>query len=157
MNKKNLILLTLFLLLILVGCEKGANKKPLKLKDFYFYKMDQGKELKLKGDEFTQGEATKVKLFVENFGYQKVKGGFRVSVLQMLKLINSEGSVVYYKVEVDETVVLKKLPPHLLFINNIVFTKSLPAGDYTLLFEIIDRIKGMKLKVKKKVHIKALI
>ncbi len=157
MNKKILIPSILLPMLIFTGCKKGPKENPLKLRDFYFYTIQQGKEVKLKGDEFTQGETAKVKLFVENFGYQKVEGGFKISVMELLKIINSEGSVVYSKVEVDQTLVLKELPPYLLFLNTIVFTKNLPAGDYTLLFEIIDRIKGLKLKIEKKVHIKALI
>ncbi|GEM_PF-3300966 len=157
MNKKTLILITTLSLLLLTGCRKGTKRQPLKLKDFYFYRVDGNQEVKLNKSEFVQGETVGVKLFVENFGYLKVENGFKISVMELLKIINSEGSVVYSKVEVDQTVVLKELPPHLLFLNTIVFTKNLPAGDYTLLFEIIDRIKRMKLKVKKKIHIKALI
>ncbi len=156
MNKK---LAFLFLLIFLFACGRTEkkNKQPLKLADFYFFVLKGGKEVKLSGEEFTQGQVVKVKIFVENFGYIKTEKGYRISVMELLKIIDSEGSVVYSKVEVDQTRVLKELNKELIFINTLGFSKRMPAGDYTLVFEIVDRIKKQKLKIRKKIHVKALI
>ncbi len=155
MNKK---LGFLFLLFFLFACGKtDKNVQPLKLADFYFFTLKEGKEMKITGEEFTQGQVVKVKIFVENFGYKKTDKGYKISVMELLKIIDSEGSIVYSKVEVDQTRVLEELNQYLIFVNTLGFSKRMPAGDYTLVFEIVDRIKKQKLKIKKKIHVKALI
>ncbi len=156
MNKK-LGFLLILLFLFACGRTEKKSEQPLKLADFYFFVLKDGKEVKLSGEEFTQGQVVKVKIFVENFGYTKTQQGYKISVMELLKIIDSEGSIVYSKVEVDQTRVLKELSQNLIFINTLGFSKRMPAGDYTLVFEIVDRIKGQKLKIKKKIHVKALI
>ncbi len=154
MHKKIILVL---LVIFLFACGRSKETNPLKLADFYFFTIQNGKEAKIPGDEFTQGDVVKVKIYVENFGYTKTQKGFKISVMEVLKIIDAEGALIYSKVEVDQTTVLQELNPYLIFTNTLGFSKKMPAGDYTLIFEIVDRIKKQKLKIRKKIHIKPLI
>jgi len=155
--RKNIFITVLVFSLLFPFCGKTGGAGKMRLRDFYFFKLEGGKMVKKTENIFSQGEAAHMYMEVEGFGYKKREGGYEIRIAEVLRVYNSDGDLVHKKEILNKRKILKELPPYIVLRTNFGFSVAASVGEYKVIVDVIDGVNKSTLRVEKTIRVKGVI